>query len=403
MQNSPQESLKVCFLMEDFYPIVHGASSQIMILGEKLVNTGFKIFVLTRKIEPIHQTREDINGIHVIRVKPAIGANRFGKYLMMLPSLFQLIAMRKSIDLIIVSDIKALGIIGIFASKILGIKCLLRAESCGEMDGSFAVQNQHWSSFFIKAYIKVRNHILKRAQGFLSISSAITNELIDSDVPQNLIYQITNGINTEKFSPAKGEERQNLRMKLKLGEEKYFLYTGRLIRGKGLEFLMPAWKKLSSKFSGINLLIVGSGQGYMISNEEQLRSFVQENNLESTVRFEGNVSNVQDYLKACDYFVFPTQTEALGLSLVEALSCELPSIATEVGGIVDIIESQKNGLLVPYGDEEKLFQAMSFLLSNDQEVLIYGQNGRQTVLEKFDIDKIVDQYVSLFNKIGSMP
>jgi glycosyltransferase involved in cell wall biosynthesis len=152
---------------------------------------------------------------------------------------------------------------------------------------------------------------------------------------------------------------------------------------------------LVSEFRDIHLILIGSGQGFTVSCQEALVDFVKNNNLESTVTFTGNVENVHKYLQAGDFFVFPSQSEALGISLLEAMSCELPCIASNVGGIPDIIEHNVNGVLVPYGDERKLLEAMRELLSNHERATQLGSEARKTVVEKYNIDRIVDQYLSL--------
>ena len=176
MTQLKSEKTGVCFLLEDFYPIIHGATTQIMLLGERLSDLGVQVKVITRQIDREHSRRETINGIEIIRVKPAVGLSRVGKYLMIIPSLFAMLWKKDHYDLIIVCDLKVLGILGVIGGKLLGKRCLLRAESCGEMDGTFVTQYGHPTSglkqFLVKQLIGLRNAFLLKSDGFLSISSA---------------------------------------------------------------------------------------------------------------------------------------------------------------------------------------------------------------------------------------
>jgi glycosyltransferase involved in cell wall biosynthesis len=297
-----------------------------------------------------------------------------------------------------------LGILGVMAGKLLGKKCLLRAESCGEMDGSFVSQYgrppSKLKSLLIKILVRLRNMALTQADGFLSISSAITNEFVRAGVPLNTLTEITNGIDVQRFAPIEAETKAALKKKLGLLEKKYFLYTGRLTRGKGLEYLLRVWKRLAAEFKDIHLIVVGSGQGHTLSCEDNLKTFVRENHLESTVTFTGGVPNVNEYLQAGDFFVFPSQSEGLGLSLIEAQACGLACIATNVGGILDIVEDKVNGLLVPYADEDRLFEVMKEVLQDKEKAIQLGREGRKTVLEKFDINRLAKQYLALFNRLA---
>ena len=148
-----------------------------------------------------------------------------------------------------------------------------------------------------------------------------------------------------------------------------------------------------------HLVLVGSGQGFDMDIEGRLRSYVVENEMAGTVTFTGAVDNVGEYLQAADHFVLPSESEALPLSLLEAMACGLPSIATSVGGILDIIQDGDNGMLVPYEDTESLCAAFRALVDHEERTLRLGRRGRNTVLRRFDVDHIADRYIALFGEI----
>jgi GT2 family glycosyltransferase len=94
------------------------------------------------------------------------------------------------------------------------------------------------------------------------------------------------------------------------------------------------------------LVLVGEGGGDLDACEDELRRYVAQHTLEGRVRFTGAVDNVPDWLRAADAFVFPTENEAFGLSLVEAMACGLPSVSTVVGGLAEIVQDGVNALVV---------------------------------------------------------
>ena len=393
----------ICFLVEDFYPLIHGVSTQTILLAEQFIRRGVPVTVVTRQLEPEHSARENLNGIEIHRVKPTVGVHRLGKYLMIIPAFLKMAMRRKDYDVIIVADIKVLGTLGVVIAKMFKKTCLLNQVSCGEFNGGFATTfgpaPTRIMRYIIRLLISARNHLLMKSDGFVSISSAITDELLQSGVPLEKIYLIYCGIDTRKYAPADGEKKKSLRKKLCLPEKSNFLFTGRLNRGKGLEYFLKVWKRLANGYENIHLTIIGSGQGHVLSCEEELKKFVNKNGLIHSVSFTGNVKNVNEYLQAGDYFVFPSQSEGLGISLIEAMACELGCVATSVGGILDIIQPDANGLLVPYGDEDLLYKAIKSLIEDDGKFHRIRKEGRKTVYEKFDIERKAEQYLKLFSKL----
>ena len=391
---------KICFLMGSFYPVVNGAISQVTALSGRMLEKGSSILVIAFRTHAKQPAYEKRDGIDIIRLSPAIELrNRMGKYIRIIPAFWALVKAREKYDLVIVSDFRVRGPIAVIASKILNKKCFLRAESNGEMDGSFATQYGpppgKWKMVLIRVLVVLRNGILKKADGFISISPAISREYLKSGVRRDALIEIPNGVDVERFSPVDTGKRNGLLNKFNLSGKKFFLYTGRLTKGKGLEYLVRAWKKLVSEVPDIHLILVGSGGGYSLSCEAELKMFFKENQLEHTVTITGNVMNVHEYLQAGDFFVLPSEMEGLSISLLEAMSCGLPCIVSSVVGNLDLIQDGVNGILVPYGNEEKLFEAMKEVLSNKEKNAHLGSEARKTVVEKYDIGRIADQYLSL--------
>jgi glycosyltransferase involved in cell wall biosynthesis len=392
-------SPRFCFLAEVFHPVVCGATIQMDILIEQFSRRDGKTLVVTRKITADQPGVEQKSGVEIIRVNPAMGYHRLGKYLMMLPALFELLRQRRKYDVIIVFGFRTIGIIGVLAAKLCGKKCYLRAESCGEMDGrtgvGFGDRKSPLVRTMIRSFIWTRNMILLRCNGFLSISSAITNELKGEGIPEHKIREITNGIDLRKFLPVASGRKASLRQKMGMTEKSYFVYSGRLAKGKGLEYLLRVWACLIKENKNIHLLLVGSGQGYAMAIDDKLKNYVLVNGLDKSVTFTGIVHNVSDYLQAADFFVLPSQSEGMPLTLLEAMACGLPCIATDVGGIKDLVKDGMNGLLVPYGDTNALFQAMSAFLNDPDCASRLGQAGHKKIQERDDLEALADRYVTL--------
>lgn len=396
---------RVCFLMEGFYPVIHGATTQILMLGERFVEHDVETLVVTRRISPEHPAEEVLRGVRVVRVPPAVGLRRSGKFLMLLPAARTLLRLRREFDLLVISDMKVLGILGVLAARALGKPCVLRAETCGELDITEWLADNRGAhpvlARLVRLIAPLRAAWLRRADRFLSISSAITAEYHRVGVPDDQIVEITNGIDADRFAPVERSRKRHLRARLDLpADQRLFLYTGRLAEGKGLEWLLEVWRDLASEHPDAHLVLVGSGQGFAMDIEEQLRRYVRGEGLGGRVTFTGSVQNVHEYLQAADVFVLPSRSESLGIALLEAMACGLPCVATAVGGILDIVVDEQNGLLVSYGDSEGLRLALRRLLASPELAERLAERARATILERFDIHRITEEYLDLFDRLA---
>jgi glycosyltransferase involved in cell wall biosynthesis len=148
-----------------------------------------------------------------------------------------------------------------------------------------------------------------------------------------------------------------------------------------------------------HLLLVGSGEGQTISVEPELKQSVRGRGLEDRVTFTGRVEDVASCLGASDVFVFPSEFEALGLSLIEAAACGLPAVGARTGGIVDVIEDGASGLLFPPGDTAALTAAMRALLADAGRRAVMGRRAREIARERFDVEDSVARYAALFREL----
>jgi glycosyltransferase involved in cell wall biosynthesis len=245
--------------------------------------------------------------------------------------------------------------------------------------------------------------VLREADCFVAISSEVAEELMRHGVNPSHVRAIPNCVDTRRFCPPEPEERLSLRQKLSAElvrplepGEKVVTFVGRLVAYKGLPLLVRVWREFTKEHRHVRLLLVGAGGDDIHNCEAELRAYLQTNGLWDTVHLTGDVLNVPEYLKASDAFVLPTENEAFGLSLVEAMACGLPVLSTPVGGVKDIVEHRQNGLLVEAGDFRGLYDAMQVLLTDAELVTRLGQAALRTVQERYAMDVVVGKYSALF-------
>jgi len=284
---------------------------------------------------------------------------------------------------------------------LLNKPCLLKADILGELSGEyFRAGLQRFglqpSGLPFRWMLKLRHRLLRRATGFVAISAAVEKELVEYGIGEEKISLIPNSVDTDRFCPVDRPTRTKLRQKLGIpGSGRIAIYTGRLERTKGLPLLLSAWKKIAGRHRHAQLLLVGTG-GLGIHNcEAELREFVAQNTLQQSVTFVGSVENVHEYLQASDLFVFPSEREAFGISVIEALACSLPVITTTAGGLSDIVTADQTAIVFPVGDFEALETAIEGALREETRVQEVAAAGRDMVVRVYSQSQILHQYAQL--------
>jgi len=232
------------------------------------------------------------------------------------------------------------------------------------------------------------------------MSHEIEDEMRAAGVPAERIARIPHGVDLATFRPSSADERALLRRRLGLPEGTLLTYTGRLLRGKGLDVLLDAFARLAPRFPDLRLMVVGSGAGQSLSVEDALRARAAEPDLAGRVVFTGRVDDVADYLRASDVFVFPSLFEALGISLVEAAACGLPCVASHTGGIVDVIDHERTGLLHTPGDADQLVADLARVLTDTALARSLGAAARDRAEREFDVVLSLERYRSLFYRLS---
>ena len=391
---------RIGIVTETYHPEVGGGETQARALAEGLASRGAQVCLVTRRSQPGSPRRETLGGVEVHRLPPA-GGGPFRKWLLALPVALRLLRMGRELDVLLVCGFRILGIPALLAAGAFRIPCILKADSVGEMSGSFfdaglARLGLSSRSGPVRAALSLRNRLLRRANAFVAISSVIERELREAGVGAERIRRIPNGIDPVRFAPPSATERAQLRERLGLpAAARIVVYTGRLVRTKGLLPLLQAWRELAAGRPDARLLLVGSGGLDMHACEAELRDFVERYGLGASVQFTGAVEDVSGYLRAADVFAFPSEDEAFGLSLAEAMACGLPSVATDVGGLADLLRDGHNGLRVSAGSVVSIRDALAVLLDEPERRESLGRAARREAADGYAIDAVVEAYERL--------
>ncbi len=396
---------RVLFLAESFHPVLGGGERHIRRLATALNASGVPSSVVTRRSEASFPAEELLDGVRVLRVAPT-GEGRGGKYAMVPFAVSALSRLRDCFDVLVIRGTRVLGLPGLVAGRALRKRVVLQCEVSGEMSGEIYTWGTPFDNRVVRPLVgggvRLRNRLLADADAFVTISTRTRDEFLAAGLDRDRVKLLPHGIDLETFRPASAAERRELRARLGLPQDALLVsFTGRLLRGKGVEVLVEAFGRLASRYPAAHLLLVGSGARQVLSIEDALRTRVREAGLESRVSFAGRVDDVADLLRASDVYAFPSFFEAMPLSLLEAAACGLPCVASRIGGVVDVVEDGRSGILVEAGDVNGLAAALGALFDLPDRRSALGAAARETTLRGFDERESVARYRELFAELGS--
>ena len=246
------------------------------------------------------------------------------------------------------------------------------------------------------AGLPMRRRLFRRAAYAMTDAIfAVTRELRDFHARQAWIRPermgvMYNGVDTQRFAPCR-ESRVAMRKELGLPEESFVVgAVGRLVPIKDHQTLLKAAALVSKSGIDVRALLVGSGP-----ERERLQA-LSTNSLEGRVCFAGDSSRVPELLNAMDVFVLPSLNEGMSNTLLEAIACGLPALATNVGGNPEIIENNVNGCLFTPGDTAWLADKLTLLARNPALVHQLGTAARNHAIESFSLSRMLDTYRNFY-------
>ena len=225
-------------------------------------------------------------------------------------------------------------------------------------------------------------------------NKADTITAISTHTAQELDAITPKKIEIVPFSAAIGPRRGTT------SDAKEIIFVGRLVERKGVRYLIEAFAHVKGTIPH-RLIIIGDGP-----ERADLEQRARDLDLQDRVIFTGRISDEELYrhYNQCSFIVLPAvydakgDIEGLGVVLLEAMSYAKPAIASNAGGITDIMMDGDNGFLVPPGDVQALAHAVEQLATNNAIRERMGIRAKQVVDEKFSWDRITNQLISLYER-----
>lgn len=377
---------------------IHGRN-----LLERLSEKGHKISVISTK-HPEGKEFEEIKGIKIYYLKnTTFGSSRKGWRKQALKK-FRDIEKREDIDLVLSQQTAGYSVVKI--AKSMGIPFVTIMHGCETMIFS-SVLNQVrnfkrgylslFKAFLSSVYYSILQelYILRNSSLIIAVSDTVAKVIANRPfIDKNKLKVINHGINMDLFKISE-DETKTTRKKLNiLYHEKVILFLSFITKQKGADIAIRSFKRLVNENKNLKLIIAGNGE-YL----DEAKSLVNQLDIKPNVIFTGFIPNqdASKYYNAADIFIFPTlRLESFGIVIIEAMACGRPIIASNIGGIPDVIDDSINGLLIPPGNIDELTKKTLFLLKNKDFANKLAINAREKAVQKFSLEKMVEETINVF-------
>jgi glycosyltransferase involved in cell wall biosynthesis len=247
--------------------------------------------------------------------------------------------------------------------------------------------------FYNKFFI---NKVLSSADVIIATTEAYANESPFLKGYKDKIVIIPNGINIEEVTTIHTQEECRNMLGL-LYDAPIILFFGSLVRYKGPDVLLKAFKTVKKEFPKAKLIFAGRGEMF-----EELSNQALKLDLVKDVLFTGFVEEDKKplYFKAADIFCLPSTTmaESFGIVNLEAMASGIPIVASDLGGIPDIVKDGVNGLLSTPGDIQNLADTLTSLMADAHLRRELGNNGKKLAVH-YSWDEIADKTEQLYREI----
>lgn len=328
-------------------------------------------------------------GIHVDVV--GINDHRMGKfyiikkYLMWIMKIFLYLFKGRKYHIIHCHYVFPSGFFGLIFQKLFGTRLVVTAHG-GDID-KMARKN--------KFLFKQTKKILEKADEIIAVGEKLKHDIVnDFGIPKERISIINMGVNRNVFKPIHKDAAKN---QLNLSRDfMHILYVGNLIKAKGLEELVGAFKNLKKDFPNIQLHLIGANKepSFLKSLKEKITNEKIDN-----IYFYPPMkqSEIAVWMSAADVFVLPSHMEGFGLVALEAMSCHTPVVGSDVGGLSYLL-SNNAGVLVQPENTESLKNGIEKVLKDAdfrRKLILQGEKRADENDEKKQISLLLNVYKKL--------
>lgn len=241
-----------------------------------------------------------------------------------------------------------------------------------------------------RSYLPITRYGLQQSDGVTAVSRFLKQATIETfDFDE--IEVIPNFICPSHYQKI---EDSPLKKELAPNGERLLVHVSNFRAVKRPTDCVEILSKVLQKGGNAKLVMVGDGPEF-----SAVTHLAKELNIFDKVEMVGKRVNISDYIGIGDISLLPSELESFGLAALEAQSCELPVIASRVGGIPEVVTDGESGFLSDVGDTEKMSDDAMLLLSDEKLRSQFGTRGRELAVSRYHAEKIIPQYIAFYEKV----
>lgn len=280
------------------------------------------------------------------------------------------------------------GLLGRFAARLAGVPLIVHTPHGHVFFGYFGPLKT-------KIFILLEKLASRMSDRIVALTHREKADYISYKIcPEEKIVVIHSGIELDKFQEYNLAEKTKLKKETGIPEDSFVVGTaGRLVPVKGPEFLIKASQTILSEHPDTYFVFAGDGP-----LKEDLEKKATEAGVEKNIVFLGWRDDIARILAAFDVFCLPSLNEGMGRVLVEAMAHGIPIVASDAGGIPDLVTHGRNGFLVPPKNPEELARHIQILIQNEDERRKMGEAGKK-MAQRFSHDTMVKNIAELYEEL----
>jgi N-acetyl-alpha-D-glucosaminyl L-malate synthase BshA len=245
-----------------------------------------------------------------------------------------------------------------------------------------------------RSYLPITRYAIQESDGVTSISKYLKDETIQHFDVTRGIEVVTNFVNCDVYKPLQDEAaRACARAKLARPDEAIFMHLSNFRPVKRVVDVVKIFALVAREVPA-QLVLVGDGP-----DRSAAEWLAHDLKIHEKIHFLGKQERVNELLPLADLMLMPSELESFGLAALEAMACKVPSIATRVGGVPELIDHGVTGLLYPVGDVEEMAAGAMSLLRDRERLDAMREAGRKTAQKRFCSSLVVPQYVRYYEQV----
>ena len=379
--------LNVLLATDYFPPHVGGGVEEVTYdVAQELVKLGHRVAVITLDTCNAGQI-ETLDGIHVYRARPFELTGTLGVQSVISTEVVKLmreVCRKEQSDVLHANNLYFFTTI----AACLNLRALrkplittLHIGSIAEMKG-----NARYAAGLYER--SIGRWILRKSNRIVAVSQAVKRYAESLGVEPRKVSVVPNSVDILKFRPvSRGDRRDGT---VRVG------FIGRLISNKGPQYLVDAAPRILRDFSNVQFTVAGNGP--MLADLEHR---VHQLGVENAFRFLGTVPSNAEFLRSCDIMVRPSLTDGMPITVLEAMACGIPTVASRVGGTSEILEDGDTGFLVEPRNVDELVSRISSLVADSNLRTEMGGRARKFIEKYYSWNQVAAQLSVIYQDVLS--